>query len=148
LGVRISEAKRIVWRKVDWQKRELTIAGSKKRENDQDVKDRIFPFHDRLFALLTKLKTNHPTAAIADRIVDCNECRESLQNACARLKLGIRPHHHDMRHLAATWWVEAGVPIPTIAALLGHRNGGALLMRTYNHTRTEHLHQVSGKRTF
>ena len=30
--------------------------------------------------------------------------------------------------------------IPAVADLLGHRDGGALLLRTYRHMRAEHLH--------
>ncbi len=46
--------------------------------------------------------------------------------------------HHDLRHLFATTCIEAGVDIPTVSRRLGHKDGGALTMKTYGHLRDEH----------
>ena len=57
----------------------------------------------------------------------------------AAQEVGIEPlTHHDLRHLFATTCIESGVPIPTVAAWLGHQDGGALAMRVYGHLRNEH----------
>lgn len=63
--------------------------------------------------------------------------RIALDNACKRL--GI-PHLrlHDLRHFFGTYAIESGVDIPTVAKWLGHKDGGALLMRTYSHVRDDH----------
>ena len=47
--------------------------------------------------------------------------------------------HHDLRHLFATRCIESGVDIPTVARWLGHKDGGALAMKTYGHLRNEHV---------
>jgi site-specific recombinase XerD len=43
-----------------------------------------------------------------------------------------------LRHLYATTAIESGIDIPTVAKLLGHKDGGALAMRVYGHLRQEH----------
>jgi integrase len=46
--------------------------------------------------------------------------------------------HHDLRHLYATTCVEGGIDIPTVSRWLGHKDSGALAMKTYAHLRDEH----------
>ena len=76
--------------------------------------------------------------------------RKSLLGACRRLhadgnRLVARLTHRDLRHLFATWCIEAGIDIPRVPDLLGHKDGGALLLRTYRHLRAEHLHAAVRK---
>jgi Fic family protein len=53
---------------------------------------------------------------------------------CATKKLGMkRITHHDLRHFFATRCIENGVDIPTVSRWLGHKDGGALAMKTYGH---------------
>jgi integrase len=40
--------------------------------------------------------------------------------------------------LFATICIESGVDIPTVSRWLGHKDGGALAMKTYGHLRREH----------
>jgi integrase len=60
----------------------------------------------------------------------------ALVNARRRLialvkKVGTdRITHHDLRHLFATRCIESGVDIPTVFRWLGHKDGGALAMKT------------------
>jgi integrase len=57
----------------------------------------------------------------------------------AAKKIGMaRITHHDLRHFFATISIESGVDIPTVSRWLGHKDGGALAMRTYGHLRREH----------
>ncbi len=73
--------------------------------------------------------------------------KESLKNACARLGL---PHlkMHDMRHLFATSCVESGVDWATLAAWLGHKDGGILAAKTYSHLRPDHAVEMAKKVVF
>jgi len=60
-----------------------------------------------------------------------------LNRACE--KVGVdRITHHDLRHLFATRCIESGVDIPTVSRWLGHKDGGALAMKTYGPLRREH----------
>lgn len=47
-------------------------------------------------------------------------------------RLGIEGHFHELRHFAATQWLAAGVPVPTVAYMLGHASP-ATTLRTYAH---------------
>ena len=56
--------------------------------------------------------------------------------------------HHDLRHLFATRCIESGVDIPTVSRWLGHKDGGALAMKTYGHLRREHSIAQAQRVTF
>jgi integrase len=63
--------------------------------------------------------------------------RRALRSACAALDLPAM-RVHDLRHFFATWCIESGIDIPTVAKWMGHKDGGALAMRTYSHIRDTH----------
>ncbi len=65
------------------------------------------------------------------------ECEKSMTEAAAKIGMK-RITHHDLRHLFATTCIESGVDIPTVSRWLGHKDGGALCMKTYGHLRQEH----------
>ncbi len=85
-----------------------------------------------------------------------------LQDAVGRLPLGVgksavqhcfqraraaigRPdiHFHDLRHTTASWLVQAGVPLYTAGALLGHAS--TKTTARYAHLATESLRDAVGK---
>jgi integrase len=66
-----------------------------------------------------------------------NEAQKAMDAACAKLSI-VRITHHDLRHLFATICIESGLDIPTVSRWLGHKDGGALAMKTYGHFRAEH----------
>ncbi len=75
------------------------------------------------------------------------ECQGAINTACK--KLGIaRFTHHDLRHLFATRCIESGVDIPTVSRWLGHKDGGALAMKTYGHLRDLHSTNMAQKVVF
>jgi integrase len=65
-----------------------------------------------------------------------------MDSAAEKTKIA-RITHHDLRHLFATACIESGVDIPTVSRWLGHKDGGALAMRTYGHLRDEHSASVA-----
>jgi integrase len=69
--------------------------------------------------------------------------RTALNNAVAKLKLDLRVTPHTLRHLFATRCIESGVDIRTVAAWLGHKDGGALLLKRYAHLRNEHSQRMA-----
>ena len=74
-------------------------------------------------------------------------CEESLAAACE--KAGIeRLTHHSLRHLFTTRVLESGVPVPTVARWLAHRDGGASLLKTYSHLLEKHSQEMAGKVQF
>ncbi len=80
---------------------------------------------------------NVPDERLTAKVFRVNEAQKAIDAACR--KLGIkRITHHDLRHLFATICIESGVDIPTVSRWLGHKDGGALAMKTYGHLRREH----------
>jgi len=70
-------------------------------------------------------------------VMQVRECQKAIGTACQKLGL-VRLTHHDLRHLFATRCIESGVDIPTVSRWLGHKDGGALAMKTYGHLRDQH----------
>ena len=85
--------------------------------------------------------------AMRYRLMRVHECQGAINTACR--KLGIaRFTHHDPRHLFATGCIESGVDIPTVSRWLGHKDGGALAMKTYGHLRDQHSADMAQRVTF
>jgi hypothetical protein len=53
-----------------------------------------------------------------------------------------------LRHLFATRCIESGVDVPTVSRWLGHKDGGALAMKTYGHLRDLHSTTMAQKVVF
>lgn len=75
------------------------------------------------------------------------ECQKSMDRAAKRVGMD-RITHHDLRHLFATICIESGVDVPTVSRWLGHKDGGALAMKTYGHLRDEHSVSAARKVSF
>jgi integrase len=75
------------------------------------------------------------------------ESQKALDRACKKVGTD-RITHHDLRHLFATRCIESGVDIPTVSRWLGHKDGGALAMKTYGHLRREHSIAQAQRVTF
>lgn len=75
--------------------------------------------------------------------------KKALLTACTSDKLKIPwTTAHSLRHLFATRCIESGVDIPTVSRWLGHKDGGALAMKTYGHLRNEHSQEQAKKVSF
>lgn len=64
------------------------------------------------------------------RLLPQDNCKKALEGACRRLKL---PHFtpRSLRRFHITRALRAGIDAPTVAGWQGHRDGGALLLKTY-----------------
>ena len=80
-------------------------------------------------------------------IMKVAKCNEALARACNEIGTS-KITHHDLRHLFATRCIEAGVDIPTVSRWMGHKDGGALAMKTYGHLRNEHSQEMAAKVKF
>ncbi|MDE2472860.1 MAG: site-specific integrase, partial [Bradyrhizobium sp.] len=89
------------------------------------------PLHPRVEALAARLPLG-----IGDR-----QLREAW--ALARAQTGIQCRWHDLRHTCASWLVQAGVPIYTVAEILGHSN--VQVTKRYAHLAPQHLQDAIEK---
>lgn len=145
-GMRIhSEAVWVVWEDIDWQRKQIIVRGDPETGTKNSEIRRV-PMLPDMEVLLTRLK-DEPGTVAAGRILQVRECKQALARACK--EIGIpKLTHHDLRHLFATRCIESGVDIPTVSRWLGHKDGGALAMKTYGHLRNEHSQAMAQKVRF
>src|SRR6185369_12064535 len=97
--------------------------------------------------MLTELRDKRPDEPATATIMRVFECQNSMTHAAARIGMK-RITHHDLRHLFATICIESGVDIPAVSRWLGHKDGGALCMKTYGRLRQEHSFAQARKVSF
>ena len=142
-GARVGEVAKTTWECVRWDQSEVYLPGYKTESSA-----RCIPLFARLAELLKRVQERRLSAAryhpegktylgATDAIFRIKDCQRTIDAACKRIGIA-RITHHDFRHLFVTGCIEAKVPIPTIAAWLGHNDGGVLVMKTYGHLRPEH----------
>jgi integrase len=145
-GARATEAAGIRWQDIDFERGRIYIAPGKSGEG------RHVPLLDSMRDLLTRIRATPRWFRVEHRrkggyILSVIECEKALSSACR--KAGAhRMTRHDLRHLFATKCIESGVDIPTVSRWLGHKDGGALAMRTYGHLRDEHSQAMAAKVRF
>jgi integrase len=145
-GLRIhSEAIWVTWSDIDWQRKQIIVRGDPETGTKNSEMRRV-PILPDMEGLLARLKAT-PEVLDNSRILEIAECQIALTRACK--EIGIpRLTHHDPRHLFATRCIESGVDIPTVSRWLGHKDGGALAMKTYGHLRNEHSQAMAQKVKF
>ncbi len=136
-GLRINEARQLQWSHVDIDDECFRVPGSVTKNG----KPRMIPFVRGVRETLTRLQA---VAGDSDLVLPQRECKGALRGACKRLKLP-KLLHHDFRHLFATRCIQSGVDLPTVARWLGHRDGGALLAKTYFHLVDEHSRKMAAR---
>jgi integrase len=145
-GCRVGEAREIAWRDVDLDAGEIVVRG----DADTGTKNwtvRRVPLIPDARGLFERMRSERPGEPLDAKAFRVNECQKALDRACK--KVGIdRITHHDLRHLFATRCIESGVDIPTVSRWLGHKDGGALAMKTYGHLRREHSIAQAQRVTF
>jgi integrase len=148
-GVRIGELLELRWRHVDLARRQMTIEDCK---DPDDVQTRLVPLSDRLLPVLqsrqrcTIDEARFPPSAfvfgtpIGERIgsiltgwenavltahghrVERDKRTKNLSAACRAAYASIDLVFHDLRHEAASRWLEAGWRLDLIQAMLGHKS--------------------------
>lgn len=135
-GVRIGEAGFVTWADVNFSRRELHVRGDPETAT-KNGETRHIPMIDQLDEMLTQLRQERPDEPLSATVMRVFECQNSMTHAAEKIGMK-RITHHDLRHLFATICIESGVDIPTVSRWLGHKDGGALCMKTYGHLRQDH----------
>ena len=81
------------------------------------------------------------------RVISTGTARKAIDNACKKANLP-KLHHHLFRHFFVSQAIEAGVDFKTIAAWVGHKDGGVLVAKTYGHLTDVHSIAMAQKMTF
>ncbi|GAB1407712.1 site-specific integrase [Thermomonas brevis] len=123
-GIRRGHLLRLTRHDVDGQFIRLDRSGKTKRLQ-------MVPLHPKVQAIAERLPLG-----IGDR-----QLREDWM--AAREAAGISCRWHDLRHTCASWLVQAGVPLHTVAEMLGHSS--TAITKRYAHLTPEHLAEAVRK---
>jgi integrase len=135
-GLRIGEVRFVTWADAKFDRHQLHVRGDPVTAT-KNGETRYVPMIPELEQMLVELRAERRNEASTATIMRVFECQNSMTHAAAKIGMQ-RITHHDLRHLFATICIESGVDIPTVSRWLGHKDGGALCMKTYGHLRQEH----------
>jgi len=143
-GMRLAEAASIRWREVFLEQQQFVVTGGEAGTKNHEV--RSVPLFPALQQFLERLK-GELRPLPGDKIIRIDSAKRSMTSACERLGL---PHftHHSLRHYFVSNAIEAGVDFKTIAAWIGHKDGGLLVAKTYGHLRDTHSSEMAKRMTF
>lgn len=130
-GCRIDSANHICWEDVRWGEGTGKVYFRTAKYGPYDI-----PLFPQLRTLLERIKATTPGKP-EDLILPSKSLHTALTSACKALGISHLTHH-DLRHIFATRCIEAGTDIPTVAAWLGHKDGGRTAMLIYGHLRQKH----------
>jgi integrase len=145
-GMRLSEATALTWGDVDFERGQFTVTGGLKGTKNHEV--RCVPLFPAMRSLLEHIKSERKSnVGFDERIIPTGHARKAIETAC---KKALLPHfhHHLFRHFFVSQAIEAGVDFKTIAAWVGHKDGGVLVAKTYGHLRDVHSFEMAKKMTF
>jgi integrase len=135
-GMRRGEAEWLVWSHLDFKANRVRVVGDP-ADGTKNREERSIPMIADARALFERMRAERSDESPDSLVFRVNEAQKAMDRAAKAVGMD-RITHHDLRHLFATTCIEAGVDIPTISRWLGHKDGGALAMRTYGHLRDEH----------
>lgn len=142
LGVRPKEHNEVLVS--DILEKSIRVTGGEGRTKNNE--DRFVPIIPPMADLLERMKAGERIPK-SGKLFAIKKPHDALTNACKRLGF---PHQriYDLRHLFATTCNASDVNVPTFAKWLGHKDGGALAMRTYIHPHNEHEQRAAAKVKF
>lgn len=135
-GVRIGEARYITWADANLSRRDVHVRGDPETAT-KNGETRYVPMIPELERMLMELRSQRADEPLTATIMRVFECQNSMTHAAEKVGMK-RITHHDLRHLFATICIKSGVDIPTVSRWLGHKDGGALCMKTHGHLRQDH----------
>jgi integrase len=145
-GMRKSEANALEWRDVHFESGEIVVRGDAET-GTKNWEVRRVPMIPDARTLFQQMRNERIDERLDTKVFLVRESQKSIDRACRKVGTN-RFTHHDLRHLFATRCIESGVDIPTVSRWLGHKDGGALAMKTYGHLRNEHSLAQAQRVTF
>ena len=151
-GARCSEALRVKWADVDFERRHVTIGADGLSKNG---KSRVVDFNPNLEAHLRDMWQRRapdttwlfPSPQRGDQDRAAKSLRDSFE--IARKQAGLAwVGFHDLRHYFCSLAIMSGIDVRTIAEWMGHLDGGILIGKIYSHLLGEHRQRMAQKLVF
>lgn len=116
-GARKSAILGLTWKKVDFERKLIDFGGGKGNKGRA-----VCPMNDRAFdALKAAFQARTSEYVIEHGGHQIKDVKHGFMAACRRSGIkGATPH--TLRHSAAVWMAESGIPMQEIASYLGHSN--------------------------
>lgn len=124
-GLRLSNITELRWEQVDMHSRLIHV---KVKSNKPGRKSHTIPMSNQLFMLMVEQQPQKEGHVFLRHFkskpsVPVKKFRRSFQTACE--KAGIEDFRfHDLRHTAASWMIQNGVPLEVVKEVLGHSEIG------------------------
>lgn len=131
-GFRKMEADHVLRADLDFNGGHIKVFGDPAHRTKNN-EFRSVPMLPEMRELLLRLLAEKPDMRPEDPVMAVRECQKAM-NRAARIVGMQRITHHDLRHLFATRCIESDVDILTVSRWLGHKDGGALAMKTSSAT--------------
>jgi integrase len=143
-GMRLAEGTSIVWGDVDFDAERFVVTGGETGTKNHEA--RTVPLFPALREFLLPLR-EAAKPALTDLVVPIASAKKAMATTCA--KAGLPDFtHHQLRHFFVSNAIEAGIDFKTIAAWVGHKDGGVLVAKTYGHLRDTHSTEMAKRMTF
>ena len=148
-GSRMAETLRLRWSDVKWDQEQLVIGADGDSKNHES---RHVDFNPSLKSHLKEMYPRRvkgsvwifPSPQRGTKDIPSKSFRETL--LLARERAGLdHVGFHDTRHHFISMSVMAGIDYMTIAAWVGHKDGGILIGKTYGHLANEHRQRAAQK---
>ncbi|WP_269537366.1 tyrosine-type recombinase/integrase [Cerasicoccus fimbriatus] len=141
-GMRKGEANAFLWGDIDWERGSYVVTGGETGTKNHEA--RVVPLFPTLKGFLERKAADTPNGKPAPQtpVVPAKDAKNALITVCTQNEL---PHftHHCMRHYFVSNAIEKGVDFKTIAAWVGHKDGGILVAKTYGHLRDTHSFEMA-----
>jgi integrase len=154
-GARRNEALGIKWSDVDFENSQLHLRRQITNRGIEDLKNReqrSVDFNPKLREHLLEMKKRKapdsdwlfPSPQRGNKDIPTRTFRESLTMVRNKAEMPTFTFH-DLRHHFISMCVMSGIDFMTIAAWVGHKDGGVLIGKVYGHLANEHRKAMAQK---
>jgi len=139
-GMRLGEATSITWGDINFKRNSFLVTGGERGTKNYET--RTVPLFPALGEFLKRVKKEKHDTKKDSKIASTSTAKKAMDKAGQLAKL---PHfsHHCLRHYFVSNAIEKGIDFKTIAAWVGHKDGGLLIAKTYGHLRDVHSFEMA-----